>query len=85
MYAFCAELHHGDLGRGKYILPDDTELPDLINGELSDPMSFYCENVTYADERIRGGILEFIAVLCERERKLFLYRISATGFYTRRL
>ena len=71
--------YQGDLGR-RNPLPDETELHGLINEEFPDSMSFITQ-VRSTEGRICGGIPEFIAVLEERERRLFLERIFATGLH----
>ena len=63
----------------KSFLSDETELPDLINEELSDSMSFCYGNVMSKGGRIWAGLLEFIDILAGRDRQVCLERICTTG------
>ena len=69
LYACRLEVSEEDLDRKKSFRPDATYLHDLINEKWPSPMSFYYGQVHRTDARIWGDILEFIAILEERERR----------------
>ena len=69
-----------DLDRKTSFLSDNTGWGDLINAEFAGTMAFYFEEVISTGERIRAEILEFMAILGEKERhRIRLERIFTTG------
>ena len=66
-----------DLDREKSVLSGDTQLSDLINDELPDPMSFYYNRVKYTGG-ISCDVLEFIDIAEERDRRRKCLSLSFT-------
>ena len=80
MYAFPAEAHRGCIDRKKPALSGDTELSGLINEEFSDAMTLLQQSKSYGRNDQGDGVLEFIAILEERDHsRKWLELIFATG------
>ena len=78
LYAIPSEAHREDFDRKKSFLPDDIEAYELINEELSDPMSFIMK-IRDNDELLREWCLEFNGRLEEQGNQLWLDRIFTTS------
>ena len=66
LYVLPSEVHRWDLDRKESLLSGDLELSGLINGELPDSMSLYCEKPSGNGELASGGFLETKAPVEER-------------------